>query len=283
MFGLFKKKKEEEEAQPAPQPQNEALHALAAQFLPEELDVLAVTGANGFAGSKLPNQEMWAASIGLTAWMEEDTPDIHRGDVRLVTLAYEKLMAYLRQRVPRDFILQFKARLSQDGTRLLLLDLPRPAFDPDLKAILEEQKKPVSTWVPDLGTFTLNRGVGWFEAEVQWRETPSQITYDQGTEEEMSASQNTAKALMADQEAWDQRVRAYAAQQLPLVCPDLGEDEGAGLSADELARRLEVESIQVRPDGSFEFWFHDGDFVWEHAVRVSGTLEQGPTDVGLDS
>ena len=42
-----------------------------------------------------------------------------------------------------------------------MLELPQPGFDPDLKAILDEQKKPVSTWVEGLGTFTLNRTVDW--------------------------------------------------------------------------------------------------------------------------
>ena len=49
-------------------------------------------------------------------------------------------MDYLRQRVPRDFIIKCRARLSVDGSRLLMLELPQPGFDPDLKAILDEQK-----------------------------------------------------------------------------------------------------------------------------------------------
>ncbi len=72
--------------------------------------------------------------------MEEDSPDIHQGDFRLVALADDRLMDYLRQRVPRDFIIKCRARLSVDGSRLLMLELPQPGFDPDLKAILDEQK-----------------------------------------------------------------------------------------------------------------------------------------------
>ena len=73
-------------------------------------------------------------------------------------------MEYLRQRVPRDFILKCRARLSLDGSRLLMLELPQPGFDPDLKAILDEQKKPVTFWAEGLGTFALNRALGGFEA-----------------------------------------------------------------------------------------------------------------------
>lgn len=123
--------------------------------------------------------------------MEEDSPDIHQGDFRLVALADDRLMDYLRQRVPRDFIIKCRARLSLDGSRLLMLELPQPGFDPDLKAILDEQKKPVSTWVEGLGTFTLNRTVDWFEATVDWLGSEIALDFDRGVPEEMASAQET--------------------------------------------------------------------------------------------
>ena len=80
---------------------------------------------------------------------------------------------------------------------------------------------------------------------------------------------------MGAQEDWDSRVRTYAAQQLPVQHPGL-EDEMLEVPAEELARRLEPESLQVWPDGSFEFWFHDADYQWEHALRVCGTVAGAP-------
>ena len=54
MFGLFKskgEKPEEKERKPLPEKQeNRQFRELAAQFAPEELTILAVTGANGFGG-----------------------------------------------------------------------------------------------------------------------------------------------------------------------------------------------------------------------------------------
>ena len=165
MFGLFKKKDgeapEEQErlrkdaAQEAGGGESPEARAFAAQFLPEELSVLAVTGPNPFAGG--PREDgLWVASMGLTAWMEEDGPDLHREEIRLVTLADPRLLGFLRQRALPDFLIKFRARLSADGSQLLLLDLPQPGFDPDLKAILEEQKKPDSTyvrgWAPSCST-----------------------------------------------------------------------------------------------------------------------------------
>ena len=77
-------------------------------------------------------------------------------------------MEYLRRRVRGDGVYQITVRPSEDGTQFLMTELPQPETDPEMKAILEEQKKPVSFWESGLGTFVLNRSVGWFEAEVDW-------------------------------------------------------------------------------------------------------------------
>ena len=159
MFGLFQKKGGEpeekaREKQREPGGENARFKEFSAQFLPEELSILAVTGANGFGGGKTGGEELWTASIGLTAWMEEDSPDIHRGEFVLSTIGDDQLLEILRRRTPRDFIVKFRGRVSEDGRRLLLLNLPEPGFDPDLKAILEEQKKPVTIEEEGLGVFT---------------------------------------------------------------------------------------------------------------------------------
>ena len=105
--------------------------------------------------------------------------------------------------------------------------------------------------------------------------------------ERLAAAGGTPRIYVATMIPWDdegrRRIEKHRAMRAGKGFETVECYTGLERLAGELARRLEVESIQVRPDGSFEFWFHDGDFVWEHAVRVSGTLEQGPTDVGLDS
>ena len=221
MFGLFKKKggeapEEQERSQKAADraakegETPEGIRAMGQEFLPGELSVLAVTGPNPFGGG--PREDgLWVASMGLTAWMEEDSPDIHQEEVRLVTPADPKLLGFLRQRALPDFLIKFRARVSADGSQLLLLDLPQPGFDPDLKAILEEQKKPDSTYVEGLGTFVLNRQVGWYQADVDWLGQSIQLVYDRGSEEEMKSAQQTALALLGAREDWDGRARTSAA------------------------------------------------------------------------
>ena len=286
MFKLFGKKKES--AQPAAEKrQHPELTALAAQFDSEEFDILAVTGANSFGGDKEPDQELWTATLPLTAWKEEDGP-IHREATCLVALADDTLLDYLRRLAPRDSIIQARVRQGLEDDRFLLVGLPAPVMDPELKAILDEQKTEVSVWAEGLGTFVLNRSVNWFQTDVNWLEQSIQLTYDQADEEEMKAARQTALSLMADQAGWDEKVRAFAADHLLSQANDRVRDEAQdGEEPEEITReyfmqRIELESIQIYGDGRFEFWFNGGDLFWGRAVHVTGSLAGGPADAQME-
>ena len=208
MFGFFKKKsgevpEEQERLQKAAARESERreapevpeeLRALGQKFLPEEFSILAVTGAGGFGGSRTQENGPWLAVLELTAWKEEDSEEpAHREKAQLVAVADDRLMDYLRRRVRGDSVFQIMVRPSEDGKQFLMTELPQPETDPEMKAILEEQKKPVSIWVPELGTFTLNRLVNWFEAEVEWLGQPARLDIDR--EEDWDACVEQAKAL----------------------------------------------------------------------------------------
>ena len=284
MFGLFQSKGEKPE-KPVQNTENKQYKALAAQFQPEELSILAVTGANGFSGGKTGKEKLWTAHLGLTAWMEEDSPDIHRGEFVLTTIADDRLLGVLRQRAPQDFIIRFRGRVSEDGQRLLLLDLPEPGFDPDLKAILEEQKKPVTFWEEGLGTFTLNRQVDWFETEIDWLGTEISLTIDM--EEDREEALQNAKTLLASAADWDKRVRECAADELLASANDWNQEmeedgETPTITREQFMERMELESIEVMADGSFQFWFADGDLFYGHSIWVSGDLENGPSKASIE-
>lgn len=276
MFGFFKKK----EAEKTQNAENEQFKQFAARFQPEELSILAVTGANGFDGGDDGEETLRTASIGLTAWMEEDSPDIRQGEFPLSAIVDDQLLEVLRRRAPRDFIIKFRGRVSEDGQRLLLLDLPEPGFDPDLKAILEEQKKPVTFWEDGLGTFTLNRRVDWFETEADWLGITISLVFDRN--EDRADCVKNAKKLLAGAGSWDKRLREYAADALLDLANDWAEDTGeAGpVTREGFLERMELESIEIRADGSFEFWFSDGDM--GHSIHISGDLENGPDEAGME-
>lgn len=269
MFGLFKKK-EKDEKKPV-SVQGEEMRAFAAQFLPEELTILAVTGAGGFGGGRAEGEELYSAGANLTAWMEEDSPDIHQGQFRLVTKADETLVGYLQQRLPRDFIIKCKVRPHAEGKLFMLMGLPEPAFDPDLKAILDEQKKPVVEEIEGLGSFTLNRGMGVLQQEIDWLGCPVQLCVDR--EADRAACVEIALALLNDKEGWDEKARALAADKLLEQANELAaQTDAEALSREEFMEGLEPESIDVSDDGSFQLWYNDGGYLLGgRFVRLSGS------------
>ncbi len=280
MFGLFgKKKKETPPREETPEKENgtesEEFRDFAEDFDPEVLDLMVLTGPNGFWGEKKEGEELYSLGVDLTAWLEEDVPGVHEGDFQLVTKGDGMLKEYLQSHVPGDFVLKVKARLEKEGgSRLLMVNLPEPGFDAELKALRDEQRREVTFWMDGLGTFTLVRSVGWFACEVEWLGETVQLTIDQ--EEDRDGSVETARALMADQEKWDREVRSCALSQIPHSTGEEAPEEGSFLEG------MMLESIQVKADGGFAFWFTDGDLSEQHSLRVTGTLSEGPESAVLE-
>jgi len=297
MFGLFKKKKEEAAPAPAPVVGQEtvsaceedaaqaARKAFLARFPGKETDILGITDPGGVRADPVEGTELWKVTIGLIAWMDEYEGVVYQTPARFEAMVDETLLEYLRERVPRNFIITATVRpCAEEAGCFLMTDLPKPGFDPELKALLEEQKKPVKLEAEGLGTFTLNRALGWYDASVEWLGEEISLNLDQN-EETLAAAQETAKVLMAAQEDWDQRVRAFAAGQLLEQVNGLlqSEDDEAGLyTAETLAEQFQIDSILAGPEGAFEFWFSDDDLFLAHPVHVAGTLEQGPTLAEMD-
>lgn len=285
MFHLFKKKsapKAEAETPEIKQP--EAQHpeaaALAAQFGPEEFDIIAVTGANGFGGEKEEDAEYWTATLPLIAWREDDGP-IRQENTCLVALADDILLDYLRRSAPRDSIIQARVRKGLADDRFLLVGLPSPVVDREMKAVLDRATQEVSAWVPDVGTFVLNRRLDWFEAEVDWIYKSVTMVYENDSEAEQKAAQATAQALVKDVSVWDATIRAFALEKMWGREPEPPEWEG--LTKDEALERLDPESIQVWGDGRFEVWSRDKENDWGRYARICGNLKDGITEAEWES
>jgi len=272
MFGLFKKK-EKEEKKPV-SAEGEEMRAFAAQFLPDEMTILAVTGASGFGGGRAEGEELYTAMAGLTAWMEEDSPEIHRGQFRLITKADETLVGYLQRRLPRDFIIKCKVRPHADGEQFMLLDLPEPAFDPDLKAIVEAQKAPVTVEDALLGTFTLNRGMKLFQNEVDWAEDTMVLCFDEKADPEISLT--ALWAIWNERERWDAQARSRCADLLLDKANEFAAEEGEPLSREEFMQRLIPDSLELLEEGDdFHIWYGDDGMLCGTSLEVSCSIALG--------
>lgn len=273
---LFGKKKEKEHT---PSPQELQVQEFAQKFLPEEFILVAVTGPEGLSDERKDGEPLWTLTLPLTAWMDEDDGVVTTGTARLQTLADDQLRSYLRQRLPGNFILKSRVRLGKEDGLFQLVGMPEPGFDPELKAILDEQVKPVTLETEDLGTFTLHRSMNWFETQTHWLDQPIQLTFNQSNAEDHNASLSTARALLADPEDWDARLRSFGAEHLLEAVNAQSQDEP--VTAPELEESLYPESVHVEPDDRFTFWY-GSDLFFGQAAKVSGTLTDGPTEAQLE-
>ena len=60
------------------------------------------------------------------------------------------------------------------------------------------------------------------------------------------------------------------------------EREPEEITAERFMARMELDAVQMRETGAFEFWFNDGDMFWGHAIHVTGSLENGPEEAQME-
>lgn len=271
---LFGKKKETRQE---PSAQELQVQAFARRFEAEEFSLVAVTGPGGLSGDRGEDEPLWTMTMPLTAWMDEEDGVVHAEPARLEILADDRLRDYLRQCLPGNFIIKARVRADREGGAFQLVGMPEPGFDPELKAILNEQVKPVTLDGEDLGTFTLNRSTNWFQAEVDWAGQTVLLNVDAG--EEFQSCLNTARALLAQAGSWDEAARALAADVLlEQVNRDMEEDP---VTREELRECMELESVQTGADGRVTLWY-GGDLFMGQAVRIEGTVDRGPAEAALE-
>lgn len=273
---LFGKKKEKEKNEEVPA-QDLQVQEFAQKFQAEEFVLVAVTGPEGTAGDRKEGETLWTLTTSLTAWMDEDDGVVSTEPALLQILADDRLRDYLRQRLPANFIIKARVRPAKEGSLFQLVGMPEPGFDPELKAILNEQVKPVTLETEDLGAFTLSRSMNWFERQVDWLDQSVLLTFNQ--DENQQDSLATARALLSDPAGWDARLRGFAADRLLEQTNQQLEEEA--VSREELLESLSPESIQAGPGGSFAIWY-GSDLFFGQAARVMGTLDKGPADARLE-
>jgi hypothetical protein len=248
------------------------------------VDVLGVVAPSGAGGGRSGGEDLWTLFVTFDAWRV--------GHANLQTkplilssrgVTHEELASLQDALVPYT-VVRIKARVGESafGGHEALLEafIGTETSDAELNDQAEQLRKPVTVEDPAFGTFTLDRGVDWFTAEVVWDGQP--VSLHLSGSAEVQASLKTAYALWQRPTEWNRQVRNYAVQELLPLKNDSWLAEGESeITPEEFKDRMTLESITVYPDGSFDFFHHDGDLFWGHAIQVSGTLSQGPTHADI--
>lgn len=148
--------------------------------------------------------------------------------------------------------------------------------DTELNECLTELQQPVTYQDPQLGVFTLNRDYNLFQSKAQWNGQEIELTLNVKELDENNAALKTAHLLWDGQADWDQRIRQYLEQEMLPVKNDSWRDDGeAEVSAAEFHANTELQTIVIDSDGTFEFWFDDGEMFGYHMLYCRGELTRG--------
>ena len=154
--------------------------------------------------------------------------------------------------------------------------------DAELEARAQELQKPVVVENLRFGVFTLNRSLNWFCGHPTWAGKKIRLNLSMDNCDSIEQPLAVATELWDSEVEWNTKIVEYAVQHLlPLKNDTWLEEDEAELSADHFKKRIALESITVYPDGTFEYWYDDGDLFWGHSIMVSGSLADGLDGAGI--
>jgi hypothetical protein len=233
--------------------------------------------------------EICHLTFGTLPWRRQGGQLVHqkatvhkRCSEKEVDAIFEALSAYSRYRIEGKLL---ESPEGWDGAQIELVRIIDPDLnDPDLTKAVEDLQKPIVYQDAQFGVFTLDRRVNWYEAETTWMGSATRLSLDSEDRsgEFPQEAVEQARLLWKDAKRWGGEIRAHLLKELLELKNDSWLEEGEKeLTADDFLRRVSLSSVTVYSDGSFEFWFDDGDLFWGHSIMVSGSIEGGLDDAGI--
>lgn len=244
-----------------------------------------LVGAAGLTAARFGAQKHWTVQVVLAAWQEQGGP--LQPALTLETLASDEQVARLKEQLPADTVLSLRVRMppaSEQSAEHALLEEVRGIVTDNaaLNELLRLLKEPKSIHFEAIGAVTLDRAAGLYKAVALWCGQEVGLVLPVESERELNDAAQIAQRLLSDQRDWHARVLVLVTDKMVPLKNDAWRDEGeAQVSGAELCAGITLTSVWVDADGSVDFWFDGGDHFLGHAIHVSATLENGPTDVDL--
>ena len=260
-------------------------------FEGEAREILVLLAGGGRAGKR---NGFWGVAHYFIAHVDCATDALHVNQGLLVyPLSDEQYAAgNLLGRFPEQVIYRVKARKKKSEeapegmttflrNQFLIVEvLEEDAPCPALEEVLADYRRPIVVVDEELGELTLDKDLDMFEGEVLWRgeQICLSLEVDAANEDTWVDARRAMKAMLAEQDRWDGDMRASAARELTeLACEwrESADEDVPEITEESFARRIELSSIAMEPDGSFSAYFDDDDMFFGHCVVVYGSLTDG--------
>ncbi|MDR1315532.1 MAG: DUF2262 domain-containing protein [Spirochaetales bacterium] len=255
---------------------NNEIKEFNAKFDKKIMEIQIVTGSSAFGGAKGPGEELWEASIDITAWKLINDKNICGERYFLRTKADMEYLNELRGKILPDTICSVKVR--QKENKFLLVEITgKGIIDNELENILKEQTKPVIYKDKTLGKFVLDKRFDEYTGKIKWNNKRIKMAITKYTGEMLDKVFIAANEFIREQEMWDRRIKEFAANKLAkLKNTSWLEEDEEEITADEFIKKIKAESINISLKNKFEVYFDDGEIFWGHSIVVSGNFEKGP-------
>ena len=260
-------------------------------FEDEARQILVLLAGSSGAGKR---NGFWEAAHSYLAYVDCETGTLCADDGRLVYPVSDEEYAAgavlgrfrdeeiyrvaARKKIPQELP---EGMSASSQNRLLVVEVleenpPCPALD----EVLADYRKPVVLNDEELGELSLDKDYDTFEGVILWRDEDIDISLevDSSSEDTWTAAVRAMKVMLAEQDAWDWDMRAFAARELTeLACEwrESADEEVPEITEESFAQRLDLTSIAMDPEASFSAYFDDDDMFFGHCVVVYGSLTEG--------
>ena len=267
-------------------------------FEEDAREILVLLVGGGGAGKR---NGFWDVSHYFIAYVDCQTGALHTGDGRIVypVSDEEHDAGGILDRFRREAVCRLKARkkiphevpegvtASSQNEFLIVEVLEEDPPCPALEEVLAEYRRPVVVTDEVLGELTLDKDLDTFEGEVLWRgeQIFLVLEVDVADEDTWADARRAMKVMLVEQDRWDRDMRTSAARELTeLACEwrESADEEVPEITEESFARRIELRSIAMDPDGSFSAYFDDDDMFFGHCVTAYGTLADGVTAANME-
>ncbi len=249
------------------------------------VEIIGLVNIKGVGASRRGKEKLWTMTFKFDVWrigngkMEKDL--FVR---RQVT---DRELKKFQRKIKAESIIKIRGRVLSENT----LDSAHALFekyiksnihDSEIENHLTEIRKPVVYQDDLLGTFNYNRRMGWFENVILWGNEKINLRLDIEKMGDLDAAIEVIHILYKDQAIWNKKIVDYAVSELlPLKNESWIVEDEEEITQEQFKKQIELLSITVHQDGSYEFWYDDGDLFLGHALVVSGNITDGPDDVDL--
>ncbi len=249
------------------------------------VEITGLVNISGVGASKVGKQTLWSMTFNFDVWR------IGNGEMEKHLIIRRKVtdreLKKYQKKIKADSIIKIRGRVLKDNIfnnaqALIEKHLKSNIDDIEIKNYLMEIRKPVIYEDDLLGTFNYDRRLKWFKNSILWVNKKIDVSLSIEKMEDLDSVIKTLHILYNDQTNWNNKVVDYATSDLlPLKNDCWLEEDEVEITEEQFKERMELESITVFNDGSFEFWHSDGDLFWGHSIVIYGNIIDGPTDADI--